>query len=259
MKTGSHPRDRFITIFGRKPVLEALRDEALTIEKLLVANNAKGDLIKEIIGAASQRKIKVLRRPPKEITRISRNGRQDQGVVVDVQAPSMSSLEDWLGSGRQSGQLFILDGVTTPGNVGMIIRSVTAAGATGIVVPRRGCPEIGPLVIKASAGVALRSTILRCETTVGAINFLRQAGWTIAGLRGHDAESLYETTMPERVAWVLGNESVGISEDASARIEHWVEIPMAMSVESLNVATAAAVVAFEHARSQRSNTAPMGA
>ena len=61
----NHPRDRFITLYGRKPVLEALLDRDLAIEKLVIAHNAKGELVNEIIDAASRRNLKILRRPPK--------------------------------------------------------------------------------------------------------------------------------------------------------------------------------------------------
>lgn len=255
----SHPRDRFITLYGRKPVLEALLDPALPIEKLVIAHNAKGELIADIIAAASQRNLKIHRRPPREVSRISKNGRQDQGVVIDVEAPHMAPLRVWLSDAPIEGQLFLLDGVTTPANVGMIIRAVTGAGALGVIIPRRGCPEVGPLVIKGSAGVALKSTILKCETAQEAAHALRESGWTLGGLRAHNATDLYAAEPSERIVWVLGNEATGISAEVGALIDEWYEIPMSNDVESLNVATAAAITAFEYRRTYQSKTEPMGA
>jgi 23S rRNA (guanosine2251-2'-O)-methyltransferase len=153
----SHPRDRFITVYGRKPALEALADAAITIDKLWIATTARGEMIDDIIAAARARGVRPERRPQHDITRLSRNGRQDQGIALDVIAPRMIALADFIAAAPETAQVMLLDGVTTPGNVGLILRVATAAGFDGVVLPRVGCPEVGPLVIKASAGVAFRA------------------------------------------------------------------------------------------------------
>jgi 23S rRNA (guanosine2251-2'-O)-methyltransferase len=251
-----HPRDRFITVYGRKPVIEALRDPNVGIEKLLVAHTARGGAMTELLAAAKAAGVKPKRVNSREITRLSRNERQDQGVVADVVAKRMGALSDWIAAGPAArSQLLLLDRLTNPANIGMIVRAATGAGLDGIVVPRVGSPEIGPLVIKASAGVAFRAPILRCTASGPAASELVDAGFTLIGLRGHDAEDLYLADWPERACFVLGNETDGLGEAVSQHITRWARIPMANDVESLNVATAAAVVAFEIARRTRAQSA----
>lgn len=240
-----HPRDRFITIYGRKPALEALDQPDLHIDKLLIAHNARGPLIERIVRAARHRGLRPERRSPREITRLSRNGRQDQGVALDVVATRMQPLEAFLADAQPTAQLFLLDGVTTPANVGLIMRSATAAGIDGIVLPRAGCPEVGPLVIKASAGVALRAPIVRAARAAEALRALRAAGFRCMGLDATGSHDVYSCPLPDRAVWVLGNESVGLSAAVVPLIDQRVRIPMSGGVESLNVATAGAVVAFE--------------
>lgn len=241
----SHPRDRFITVYGRKPVLEALADPRVEVDKLLVARGAGGDHLDRIVQAARARGISPQYRPAKDVTRLSRNGRQDQGVALDVIAPRMQALETWLASDAPRSQLFVLDGITTPANVGLIIRAATAAGFDGIVLPRVGCPEVSPLVIKASAGVALRAPILRTRAVADAIEALVAAGHAIMGLAADGIDDIHGVPLSDRMAWVLGGETSGLSDAAVAALTHRVRIPMRGDVESLNVATAAAVVAFE--------------
>ena len=251
MSVALSPRDRFLTIYGRIPVLEALEDRVVEVDKVLVAATARGEAVDRIVALAQARGISLQRVAADRVTRVSRNGRQDQGVVADVAPPRLSTIEAWLeagGAGDADVRLALLDGVTTPANVGMIIRTVTAAGWTAVVVPRFGVAEVGPLVVKASAGVALRAPLLRCPTAAGAVAVLREAGVYTIGLRGTDAPSLYATDIPDRAVFVFGNETEGVSPDVGALIDGWVSLPLAGGVESLNVSAAAAVVAYEVTR-----------
>lgn len=248
----THPRDRLLTVYGRKPVLEVLEDRTLPVERVLLARNADGPIVAAILGAARARGLSVQRVAPEEVTRISRNGRQDQGAVVDVVAPHMAPLEDALPPGPA--QVFLLDGLTTPANIGLILRTATAAGCDGIVLPRKGSPEVGPLVIKASAGVAYRAPILRVATAFEGANLLKSKGFSLYGLSA-SGQDLYAAELPDRVTLVLGNESTGISPEVETRLTGTLALPMAAGVESLNVAMAAGIVAYELARRRRASLA----
>lgn len=247
----SHPRDRYITVYGRNPVLEALEDSSVKVDKVLLARGLRGPVIKAIARAAKTQKIQLTRVDTAQINRISRNSRQDQGVVADVIAPHMGSLTDQLETVGAKAAVLLLDGITTPGNVGMILRSATAAGLDGIVLPRHGSPEVGPLVIKASAGVAFRAPIWRTATAFEAVEALKAAGFTLVGLAGDAEATLFEAPFPDRVAFVLGNETTGMSPEVLAEIDMPLSIPMQAGVESLNVAAAATVLAFEVQRRRR--------
>lgn len=249
------PRDVFITVYGRKPVLEALIDPALTIDKVIVAANARGDTLGEILDAASRRQVPVQRASPHRVKVLAGNGRHDQGVLADVAAPRMRPLESAVPALGSRAAVLVLDAITNPANVGMILRTATAAGVDGVVLPRRGVPGIDPLVIKASAGVAFHAPILRCATAEQSCLTLRAAGFAVLGLSGSalGAASLFSDPPPPRVAYVLGNETAGIFPAVAAHLTGWVSIPMAGNVESLNVAIAAAVVCFDWAR-RRQNT-----
>ena len=246
------PRDTFITVFGRKPVLEVLADRSLEIDKVVLATNAREASAQEILRLAGERGVTVRREPADRVTRLSRNGRQDQGVVADVRSVGMTLIDPWIAdlpaSTAEGRSVLVLDGVTNPANVGMILRSATAAGLDGVVLPRRGTAEVGPLVIKASAGVAFRAPILRTPTVEHALEGLQGAGFTLLALEADVPQSLFDTPFPERTALVLGSETHGVTPEARAWIHDWVSIPMAGGVESLNVAAAATVVAFELAR-----------
>ncbi|HWC83507.1 MAG TPA: RNA methyltransferase [Pseudonocardiaceae bacterium] len=242
------PKDRFVTVYGRKPVLEVLADTNLAVDKVILADTARGPAAQEILHAARNRGVEVRRASAHRVKVLAGNGKQDQGVLADVLAPRMGPLRTALTGPRAPRSVLVLDGITTPANVGMILRAATAAGIDGIVVPRRGVAGIDPLVIKASAGVAFRAPILRCATAEEAAGLLTEAGYPIYGLDGTARKTIFSAELPRRAAFVMGGETSGVGPGVRAQVRDWLSIPMSGGVESLNVATAAAVLCFELVR-----------
>lgn len=241
------PKDRFVTVYGRKPVLEALTDDTLTVDKVVIAEDVRGGPIAEITRTAAARGVEVRYATAQRVKVLAGNGKQDQGVLADVVAPRMLPLEAAL-ENRSLESVLLLDGITTPANVGMILRTATAAGIGGIVVPRRGVASLDPLVVKASAGVAFHAPILRAATPVAAAEALTEAGYPIYGLAADGAEQLFTADLPRRAAFVLGGETAGVSPEVREYLTGLVSIPMPGAAESLNVASAAAVLCFEIVR-----------
>ncbi|MFT4084876.1 MAG: RNA methyltransferase [Nocardioides sp.] len=241
------PRDSFITVYGRMPVQEVLRDPGLDVDKLVVAHGSGGHSLEAILRLAEEQRVPVEWSSAQRVKLLAGNGKHDQGIVADVEAPGLRSLEEYVAEAPADAGLLLLDGVSNPANVGMIIRTATAAGLAA-VLPSHGTAAIGPLVIKASAGVAYRATIVRCRRTIDALTRLHAAGFASYGLDSLAATTLYDADFRGRCAFVLGNETDGLSPEVEARLGDLVAIPMSGGVESLNVASAAAVLAFELAR-----------
>jgi 23S rRNA (guanosine2251-2'-O)-methyltransferase len=256
------PKDTFITVYGRMPVLEVLQDTSLNVDKVVVAEGSHGDSLDRIRALAAERGVAVRTASAHRVKVLAGNGKHDQGVLADVVAPRMELVEDFVqhpssGAGG-SDVVLVLDGVGNPSNVGMILRTATASGVAGVVLPRVGSPSVDPLVVRASAGVAYRAPILRSRTAADAVRTLRAAGWRIAGLDADAAAGLYTTDLPPATAIVLGNETEGISHEVAELVDVRVSIPMAGGVESLNVSSAAAVVCFELLRRRLAAPAPQG-
>ena len=241
------PKDRFVTVYGRNPVIEVLDDPSLVVDKVVLAEGVRGHGIGEIIGLARDRGVPLERASAERVKKLAGNGRQDQGVFADVVAPRMRPLVDALDDVTLR-RVLLLDGITTPANVGMILRTATAAGIDGVVVPRRGVASIDPMVVKASAGVAFRAPILKVGTAGEAADLLSAAGFHLVGLAADGPSTLFEAEWPEHVCFVLGSETAGVGEEVADRVRSWVSIPMSGGVESLNVSAAAAVVCFELVR-----------
>jgi 23S rRNA (guanosine2251-2'-O)-methyltransferase len=243
------PKDTFITVYGRKPVLEALGDDALRVDKVVLAEGVRGEPVRAILDAARGRGVPVQRASAHRVKVLAGNGRHDQGVLADVVAPRMAPVAEFTAGLRPGAPaaVLVLDRLTNPANVGMILRSATAAGLDGVLLPRRGLPAIDPLVVKASAGVAFRAPVLRSGTVEEGCATLTEAGFTLYGLDARGA-SLLDAVLPGRVGLVLGNETDGLSHSVRPLLDGLLAIPMHGGVESLGVASAGAVAAFELSR-----------
>jgi TrmH family RNA methyltransferase len=139
---------------------------------------------------------------------------------------------------------FILaaDRLSDPGNAGTIIRSAEAAGADAVVFTPGSVDVYNPKVVRASAGSLFRVVVV--EATLESLTGFRRLGTS-----SHRGDRYTDPVYHGRVAVVVGNEAHGLADDAA--IDQWITIPHAGAAESLNVAMAATVVAFEVAR-QRS-------
>ncbi|MCZ6829646.1 MAG: RNA methyltransferase [Gammaproteobacteria bacterium] len=236
-----------ITVYGRKPVLEALLDESLQCYRLHLADSNKpAPELEQMETLARRRGVEICLHNKRELSRISRNGKQDQGVAADILCPEFQTLAQYLEQPATPAtrRLLALDGISNPQNVGMLVRSAVAGGIDGILWPASGNAELGPLAIKASAGTLYRAPLVRCEDLAAALRLCQQAGHKVCILDAAAKDSLYNLRSTADTIYVLGNESTGVSRQISALADSSVSIPMQNGVESLNVAVTAALIAY---------------
>jgi 23S rRNA (guanosine2251-2'-O)-methyltransferase len=211
----------------------------------LAHSNREAGIITEIRQCAQHRGVPILEHSREELARLSKNGKQDQGVAVDVLCPSFQTLENYLAAPTNKTQrVLALDGINNPQNLGMIIRSAAAGGLDGIILPRKGSAALGPLVIKASAGTLYRAPLLLCPTLPEALRLCQDHGAQVCTLEAGAPLSLFQHRSEQFCVYVLGNETEGVSAAVSALANTRLSIPMRNGVESLNVAVTASLIAY---------------
>ena len=238
--------DQVITVYGRNPVLETLRDSTLQCTRLHLADSNKpAPALEEMRDLAKGRGIEIVTHGKRELSRISRKGSQDQGVALDVLCPAFRSLDDFLDiTPAAFTRVLAVDGVTNPQNAGMLVRSAVAGGIDAILWPRAGNAALGPLAVKASAGTLFQAPLVRCRDLPGALKRCQQRGFKVCILDSNANTSLFDARFDTPTVFVLGNETEGPSAEAKALADAHCAVPMANGVESLNVAVTAALVAF---------------
>ena len=145
------------------------------------------------------------------------------------------------------GLVVVCVGVADPGNLGTILRSSEAAGATAVVVTD-GVDPWNPKVVRGSAGAVFGVPLVIVDDVVGALAALRARGWRSVGA---DATATVDYTAADlggSIALVLGSEAHGLPAEVADALDAVVQIPMAGAIESLNVAVAASILMFEAAR-----------
>jgi len=231
-----------ITVYGRHVVKEVMQNNSIKIYKLHLADSNKADnTINQILKLATKRKIEIVYHDKKALARISKAGKQDQGVAADIISSTYKNTDEIYA--LKSYRFLALEGIQNPQNLGLIIRSAAAGNIDGIILPKKNSAKISPLVIKASAGTLFKIDIYYCDTLDDVLKNM-QDKCEIFALSSHSKEDIYSLHVKNRAIFVLGNESEGISENIKELCNKSVKIPMQRDVESLNVAITAALISF---------------
>jgi 23S rRNA (guanosine2251-2'-O)-methyltransferase len=174
-----------------------------------------------------------------------------QGVIAITAEAKYSAFEALFKSERPL--IVILDGVEDPHNLGAIIRTAEATGASGVVVPERHSAPLNAAVVKASAGASAYVPIVRVTNLVNAIGEMKQRGVWIVGIDPGAKQLWTGYDYSSSVALVLGGEHRGLRRLVREHCDTLVRIPMLGKIESLNVSVAAAIGLYEVIRQRASN------
>ena len=246
-------------IEGPKLVVEALR-AGLEAEALLVSESGEREA-ERILRAAGESEAGIPQ------SRVFRTTDKLFAGVADTETPQgvaalfhqrLYGLEDVLrgpgGAGQSSPLVIVLAAVQDPGNVGTILRSAEAFGATGAVAARGTADPWSPKALRASAGSALRLPLLRGMAIPVLLAQLRVSGVKIYGATSQEPQSgarqASEVDLTEACAIFVGNEGAGLPPEVEHAADALISIPT-VAVESLNAGVAASIVLYEAARQRR--------
>ncbi len=178
-----------------------------------------------------------------------------QGVVARVreQAPGdENDLVSYLDGLEAPPFLLLLDGVTDPHNLGACLRSADAAGVHAVITPRDKSASITPVVRKVAVGAADSLPFFQVTNLARTMEMLKERGiWLMGTALEEEAKSLYDVALTGPVGIVMGAEGSGMRRLTRELCDVLLYIPMAGSVESLNVSVATGVTLFEAMRQRR--------
>ncbi|WP_017719455.1 TrmH family RNA methyltransferase [Kamptonema formosum] len=151
----------------------------------------------------------------------------------------------------QTGLALALETVQDPGNLGTIIRTAAAAGASGLCLSDDSADPEGPKVLRASAGAWFRLPVAVSPDLSAEVRRCQEQGVGVVATSGSAALTYWEVDYRQPTLILLGNEGAGLSADLLALADRQVRIPLSAGVESLNVAIAAAAILYEAQRQAR--------
>lgn len=239
-------------MFGRHPVEEAIRSPGARVLELKVSRDRTAAERRALRQQATAEGIAFEELSRDAMTRFTGAGRHDQGIAARVCLLRVIEVDTFVAASkgraaRKPTRMIALDGVTNSQNVGMVVRSVVAAGLDGLLWPLVGQPWVNGLVVRGAAGAIFECPIVRCETLITGLAALQAAGFACLGLDASAEDSIFATPPAHRATFVLGSENLGLSEEVRGMLDGLVTIPMAGRLDSLNVAVAAGLVCFHAA------------
>jgi TrmH family RNA methyltransferase len=270
MNTSGSQRERFRHVVSpTNPVLKifrrALLDGAtrqgwlglegplLLEEALKAARTATVQCV--LVGESAATKFQaLLERVPKEAELVSVSDRMfeqiaatqtPQGVaaLVEIRQPDFDAILS-----RRSVILLIACGVQDPGNIGTIVRSGQALGASALITLRETVNPFNPKAVRASAGAVLRLPIIRNQEAEPLFAHLPRARVRVIAADRHSPTPLAEADLKGSVAFLIGKEATGLPPEVARAADLVLSIPIRPETDSVNAATAAGIFLYEAAR-----------
>lgn len=235
-------------IYGRHPVLAALKQPDPPLEEVVIAQGVGGNWVNEVRGLARSLGVRVRVLERAALDRLAGTSHH-QGVLVrqgGYRYYGFHELLEHLASLSETPLLVAADGLTDPMNLGNLSRSALAAGAHGLIIPKDRAVGVTPVVSKAAAGALEYLKVYRVTNLAETLMSLKDAGLWIIGTDAQATQSLYDADLTAPLVMVIGSEGKGLRPRVRQQCDLMVAIPLAApQIGSLNAAAAGAVLLFE--------------
>jgi 23S rRNA (guanosine2251-2'-O)-methyltransferase len=236
-------------ICGVHAVFEALTARQ-TIERIHIARESQSGKIKEILDLARDRGVPVRKEERVVLDRLAQ-GEVHQGIIAVAGEAGYADFEVLFQA--KTPLVVVLDGVEDPHNLGAVIRTAEACGASAVVVPDRHSAPLSAAVARASAGALAHMPVVRVKNLVNAIDEMKERGIWVAGVDMTAAQNWTDFDFKGPVAVVLGGEHRGLRRLVREHCDALVRLPMLGKIASLNISVAAGVVLYEVVRQRRTH------
>ena len=237
-------------VLGRNAVIELLKGPR-EVECIYICDDvpARGQPISRIVALAKEARVPVKRVDVRRLDTLA-NGLNHQGVAAQAAAFHYCTVEELFARAAARGEpplLVIADSIEDPHNLGAIIRTAEAAGAHGLIIPKRGGAGLTAIVGRTSAGAVEHLPVARVTNLVSTIKELKARGVWIYGAAASGAR-WDQTDLTGPSALVIGSEGFGLSRLVRETCDALLSLPMRGEVNSLNASVAAGILMYEAVR-----------
>ncbi len=232
-------------IFGRNSVSEAIKAER-PLDSILVARGEHTGSIPKILKDAKNADIPVKEVDRKKLDFMCGHGNH-QGIVAVGAVKAYSTVDDIFALAEEKGEapfIVVCDEIEDPHNLGAIIRTAEAAGAHGVIVPKRRSAPLSFAVSKTSAGAVEFMHVARVTNIPQTLEELKERGvWIYCA--DMDGETFYNANLKGSVALVIGSEGKGVGRLVKEKCDVVLSMPMKGRINSLNASVAAGILMYE--------------
>lgn len=216
---------------------------------LFTAAAAEKPRVAKILNSMEEQRCRLVRVPNTVYAKVT-DTQEPQGIML-IAPPRKAALRDIVLQPAPA-LIAVLDGVRDPGNAGTVIRAADAAGCSGVVL-LKGCVDLyAGKTVRATMGSLFHLSIVEGLLHTELVAALNAAAIPLVAATMDGAVEYTAADLARPVAVAFGNEGEGVSGELLAGTSARVAIPIYGKAESLNVATAAAIILYEAARQRRS-------
>jgi 23S rRNA (guanosine2251-2'-O)-methyltransferase len=238
-------------IYGIRAILEAIVQEQ-PLDKIWLLKGQQGPLFKSLEKKIYENGISHSYVPIERLERFSH--KNHQGAVARIAPIQFQSLEGLIEKNiEQKSTYLLLDGITDTRNLGAILRTASATGVKGVILPQTGSAPINANTVKASAGGIFSVPLVKVKHLKDAIYMLQAAKIKIVALTEKTDQTLFKNDFKSSVAMIMGSEDRGIHPSLVKLSNEKVKLPMNENISSLNVSVACGVVLYEIQRQRYYN------
>ena len=237
------------SIEGRNAVTEAIR-AGVSIDKIYLLKGEGDSALGHIASAAREQGVVVVNTDRRKLDAMSRT-HAHQGVIALAAVRAYASVDDILAAATAKNEpplIVVCDELSDPHNLGAVIRTADAAGAHGVIIPKRRSAGLTAVVGKTSAGAVAHVPVARVPNLPALLRELKEAGVWVFGAAAEGTASLYHADLKGPAAIVIGSEGDGMGRLVRENCDFIVSIPMRGKINSLNASAAAAVLLYEAVR-----------
>lgn len=235
-------------IFGRNSVAEAIKS-GRPLDSVMVARGDRSGSIPKIVADAKKAGIVIKEVDPKKLDFVCGHNNH-QGIAAFGAVKEYSTVEDIFATAEECGEapfIIICDEIEDPHNLGAIIRTAEAAGAHGVIIPKRRSASLSFTVAKTSAGAVEFMHVARVTNIPQTIDELKKRGvWVYCA--DMDGEPFYKSNLKGAIALVIGSEGNGVGRLVKEKCDVTLSMPMKGKINSLNASVAAGILMYEVSR-----------
>jgi 23S rRNA (guanosine2251-2'-O)-methyltransferase len=234
-------------VYGANPVIEALRAHPDRVRYVGITREQR-DRMQKLIAAAQAANVTVRVLSHNELSKLAGKGVHN-GVVAEVSDTVYADFHDTVMK-EETRFILILDSITDPQNFGAILRVADAFGVDLVVTPEHESVGLTPAAVKASAGASEWVSVAQVTNLARSIELLKENGYWVYAAAA-DGDRADKIDFKGKVAIVMGSEGKGVRRNVLEHCDRTIAIPMSGHVDSLNVASATAVLCYEVVRQTR--------
>ena len=237
--------DKNVDIYGIRTVIEAIKSEDKTIDKIFIQIGLTGRLINELEALIRKNKLKSSYVPTQKLNRLSK--KNHQGVIARISPIKFYEINQIMEKieKKKDALILILDQINDVRNFGAIIRTAEVSGVDAIIIQNKSSAPINADTVKTSAGGVFNVPICKVSHIKDAIYHLKSSKIMVIAASEKAEKNIYDLSLKNSLAIIMGSEERGISSSVLKLSDEIVKLPMFGKIESLNVSVASGIFLYE--------------